>query len=473
MSIRFTRSQALFLLPLFLIAATSTAALMAAPPAKPDIPGLYRAARYIDTASGFEIRTATETGRRMTDYNHLAIANALSILGDYTNALGVYESFACRYPGSDWFRNAQHQAAVLYAAKSQWLDCAGAWARYLSSLLPEISHDLQDPRARSALNEIINALVRAGVPMTSASLPAYILEHYPDTSLAHVYQLQMARDSWQNNQTETAIDYLLQYLNYNRLPPAVLRARLGMADEIESATITREQWGTALAQIPDSTHFQRVFLTRTDIGSFDKFPVYGCIYRPISVDGNREDWAGITVLDLDRDLYVFRGRRESFEDFSAYFQSAWNEEYLFILLLVLDDKHSQRNTVDKIYEGDSLEIACHSTFAQTDSVGRIVPDMELYYSIHNDGRVFGPGGEYPLKNQKDGQCVIRKSKGKCIYEIAIPWSKINRSPVQPGFRIWFNITVNDSDGDNRKCTIKWTPRNPENVPAAYGTIELR
>jgi len=183
----------------------------------------------------------------------------------------------------------------------------------------------------------------------------------------------------------------------------------------------------------------------------------------VNIDGNVSDWDGIEkvyVGDKKNLIYeVTKGRWKGPSDLSCYARLAWNEDGLYALFEVTDDKIVQNYTKDQIINGDHIEF-CLDTDYESDEY---IPysnddDYQLGISPGNFSEVrpsiwaFVPSS---FEQAKTGQVkyFVKKVSNGYVIEMFFPNGFFGDFKPQAGKKIRLNIDPSDTDTDSNSQEV--------------------
>lgn len=228
-------------------------------------------------------------------------------------------------------------------------------------------------------------------------------------------------------------------------------------------------------------------------GSFKCFAIKR-INKAITIDGNISDWRGIPAIKIsnrciqkkfnvkDDEKIGYKGDQE------ATFRVAWDENKLYLLVDVVDDKlvHLPRKNISGRYYNDSVQI-----YIDTFGDGRMkgIKDFDgndyeydLFPNITNNSltvyRRFAPeqqiaGGllaPRPRTIAKLAKAAFKRTAKGYIYEVAFPKQILAPMILEAGTSVGFSLFINDVDNKRWKSSLTLTPpgtggfRNPHLYP---------
>lgn len=175
-------------------------------------------------------------------------------------------------------------------------------------------------------------------------------------------------------------------------------------------------------------------------------------------DGSLEEWSGYAKACLPDEncRIVMDGGYNGAEDLSADFQTAFDDNNIYISAEVTDDVHFQDQDGSNYWTGDSIQVAIGSMSEDFGiEVGfYLSPSGEAKaYAPSLDQGLWGAEEEYIVKLRENTKCAAQRNGNKTVYEMVIPW-KIHFEEIPEDFL--FDILINDNDGSGRKGYIEWT-----------------
>jgi len=189
---------------------------------------------------------------------------------------------------------------------------------------------------------------------------------------------------------------------------------------------------------------------------------------PMKMDGDEQAWAAVPAQAIEHVAYR---PPTSPEDLSASFKTLWDNQALYLLVDVVDDK-SVKDSVE-FWLDDCVEVFIDADNDKADVYG----DKDYQYHFTWEGSQFTSAhskGESRF-NKIEGVVSTAVTTGKGYrFEIKFPWSTLGITP-RPGTRIGFDVHVDDDDdGGDRDTKIMWHTENDIawQQPKALGTIEL-
>jgi hypothetical protein len=172
-----------------------------------------------------------------------------------------------------------------------------------------------------------------------------------------------------------------------------------------------------------------------------------------SIDGDWSEWPN---AETAAGYVVFGGSNwVNANDLNASYKTAYDGNYLYIAVKVIDDIYAQNSTGYKIYLGDSLEILVDANLdGDYYSKGLSTDDFQLGISP-GKGSLSGAKEAYlwyPVNLRGARPQVVSASQvisGGYLVEAAIPWSTFSISPVS-GQHLGFAVSVSDNDNPSQE-----------------------
>jgi hypothetical protein len=209
------------------------------------------------------------------------------------------------------------------------------------------------------------------------------------------------------------------------------------------------------------------------------------VRQPPTIDGNLDDWDGKCAIPLlgrnqlrtlDKD-YVWTP-----QNLSGVAYLRWDAKNLYVAIDVLDDIHHPAGEGDSVVDGDSVIMAFDPTNRSPEAASKSF----AYYvssqkpaggsgrhtlwrpSLHSGGR---PSGQL-ARDSSRYELIVKPERGRCVYEMRIPWSELEISPVV-GAKFGFSAQLNDNDGPGPAAQMNWGGGiSPNWRPASFGIITL-
>src|SRR6185369_17109834 len=139
----------------------------------------------------------------------------------------------------------------------------------------------------------------------------------------------------------------------------------------------------------------------------------------------------------------------------AQVSTLWDQDNLYLAVVVNDGTPREANSPDAMGAADSVQIA----FSERDGIGSksqrtgtyqvimgAVSGRPILQRLSANGRGRGPVNGAIL--------AIRRVGNRAIYEAAIPWSELGAAKPRENTLVRFAVQVNDSDGIRRRV-LDW------------------
>jgi hypothetical protein len=242
----------------------------------------------------------------------------------------------------------------------------------------------------------------------------------------------------------------------------------------------------------------------TSTSSFEAFTIPYLTQAP-AMDCDPANWPLATKLSLPdrfvefppltsevRKKYPQNPKWQGKDDLSGTLYAGWDEDYLYLMVEVKDDRHAPVDKPGKAWQGDGLQI-----YFDCWGDGRLRNSSGVSSSYGNDDQSFmawtdSKGQLKILRDVAPEQQVAflktgmvakerlsrrfkRTAEGKSIYQITFPIKEITPAVLKKDSVIGLAILVNDRDNDFRKRAQTMTSpgtqpfRRPDLFPAAILT----
>lgn len=175
--------------------------------------------------------------------------------------------------------------------------------------------------------------------------------------------------------------------------------------------------------------------------------------RTIVVDGVADDLTGVPGVDLTAEGTIQIGDHTGPDDLGGNLWATWDEQALYLTATVTDDVHAQPNTGERIWDGDSIQVAVSAgTPGETTrwyeyGFALTANGPEAYLWLAAEGQT-GPVTGVDLAVTRDDAAHLT------TYEVAIPWDRL--APIEPGDGLLsLSLALNEHDGAGRAGWIEW------------------
>ncbi|HUT47394.1 MAG TPA: sugar-binding protein [Sedimentisphaerales bacterium] len=191
---------------------------------------------------------------------------------------------------------------------------------------------------------------------------------------------------------------------------------------------------------------------------------------PDAIDGDLSDWnlEAMTPAVLDVAEQVFTGTWGGPEDCSGEFYMLWDDENIYMAVVVKDDTLSQNKTGGDIWNADAVEVF----FATTNAVA---PHAEHYqYGFDFTNQTWNwcnmdSGGQSAIDYL---QVASVETADGYICEASIEYGQILALDWSVGSNIGFHPVIDDTDAADREIQITWTGREAHDQSLGFGYLVL-
>lgn len=197
------------------------------------------------------------------------------------------------------------------------------------------------------------------------------------------------------------------------------------------------------------------------------------------MDGDWSDWpnaetpSGYVVFGLPN--------WKNTNDLNSSFKSAYDGNYLYIAVKVIDDIYSQNSTGYNLYLGDSIEVLMDTNLDADFYTKNLSPDD--YQIVVSPGKTAIEGIKeaylyYPASIRgalKQVMVASRGIEGGYEVEIAIPWTSVNVTPYS-GMHFGFALSVSDDDNPKKESQDSMVSSASERRlqnPTTWGDLVLQ
>lgn len=179
------------------------------------------------------------------------------------------------------------------------------------------------------------------------------------------------------------------------------------------------------------------------------------LVAPIVIDGSDDEWT--SRFSFESNELIFNRDGSSYDgpdDLSSEWRAAWDEEFLYLYVEVLDDVLSQTRSGTAVFNGDALGIYFDPDLSNNEVGGalRSGEHSGLFLGRHRiwvklepdaDGGAFGGTGA--VTDDPDLRYTVVEVDGGYHIEARIPWSLLR--VVSPRAGMTFRMTRDVSDSD--------------------------
>ena len=193
---------------------------------------------------------------------------------------------------------------------------------------------------------------------------------------------------------------------------------------------------------------------------------------PDAIDGDLSDWklGAMTpaVLDVEEQLNSGQASWDGPDDLSAEFYVLWDDEKLYMGVIVKDDKLSQNKTGGDIWNADAVEIFFATTNAVAGHEEHYQYGFDFKEQTWNWCNMDGAG-----QSAIDYlQCASTETDDGYICEAAIEYGQMLSLDWSVGSIIGFHPVLDDTDNGDREIQMTWTSREAHDQTLGYGYLIL-
>ena len=193
---------------------------------------------------------------------------------------------------------------------------------------------------------------------------------------------------------------------------------------------------------------------------------------PSTIDGNLSDWnlEALTpaVLDVEGQLNTGQASWSGPEDCSGEFYLLWDDENIYIAVVVKDDKLSMTKSGGDIWNADAVEIF----FSTLNAVGGHDEHYQYGFNANNQKYIWDAMGG-PTGGALDYMEVASvETPDGYICEVSIAHGQITPLDFSVGNTIGFHPVIDDTEDIDREIQITWTGREAHDQSLGFGHMFL-
>ncbi len=193
---------------------------------------------------------------------------------------------------------------------------------------------------------------------------------------------------------------------------------------------------------------------------------------PDAIDGDLSDWnlAAMTpaVLDVAEQLNSGQASWDNPEDLSGEFYLLWDNENVYMAVIVKDDVISNNKSGADIWNADCVEVFFGTTNA-------VAPHDEHYQYGFNADALKWNWCNMHSAGQSDPfylEVAATKTPDGYICEASIPHAEISALDWSVGSIIGFHPVIDDTDAADREIQMTWTSREAHDQSQGFGYLVL-
>ena len=193
---------------------------------------------------------------------------------------------------------------------------------------------------------------------------------------------------------------------------------------------------------------------------------------PDAIDGDLSDWnlEAMTpaVLDVAEQLHSGQDSWAAPEDCSGEFYLLWDDENIYVAVVVKDDVLSMNKSGGDIWNADAVEIF----FATTNAVAGHDEHYQYGFNANNQRwnwcNMDGAGGVEPDYLQ----IASTVTADGYICEASVEYGQMPSLDFSAGNAIGFHAVFDDTDNGDRELQMTWTGREAHDQSLGYGHMVL-
>ena len=199
----------------------------------------------------------------------------------------------------------------------------------------------------------------------------------------------------------------------------------------------------------------------------------------LSVDGSLREWGETSAVSIGTPVYGVENWSGP-SDLSGQARAAWDDEFLYLAVIVEDDVIVQESREDQLFKGDAVELFLDLELAEDFDDPKYSPDdAQLIFSPGDfAGRppsawvYFAPTDVEALRSQ----IVVRAEPqtGGYSLEVRIPWQGLGVTP-RPGALFGYAVALSDNDTPGtsvQESQVSTTLLAPFGDPTRWGNFIL-
>ncbi|MGB2862070.1 MAG: sugar-binding protein [Sedimentisphaerales bacterium] len=200
--------------------------------------------------------------------------------------------------------------------------------------------------------------------------------------------------------------------------------------------------------------------------------VIDCVRGSVTIDGNLNDWnldaMTPAVLDVEEQLNSGQASWDGPDDLSAEFYVLWDDENIYMAVIVKDDTLSQNKTGGDIWNADAVEIF----FSTLNAVGG--HDEHYQYGFDFTDQTWNwcnmdGGGQSAIDYLQVASTITDDGY---ICEASIEYGQMLSLDFSVGNNIGFHPVLDDTDNGDREIQMTWTSREAHDQSLGFGYLFL-
>jgi hypothetical protein len=200
--------------------------------------------------------------------------------------------------------------------------------------------------------------------------------------------------------------------------------------------------------------------------------VIDCLRGTVTIDGDLSDWnlGSMTpaVLDVAEQLNSGQASWDNVGDLGGEFYLLWDDENIYMAVVVTDDKLSQNKTGGSIWNADAIEIF----FSTLNAVSG--HDEHYQYGFDFKEQTWNwcnmdSGGQSAIDYLQVASSITGDGY---ICEASIEYGQMLSLDFSVGNAIGFHTVLDDTDNGDREIQMTWTSREAHDQSLGFGYLVL-
>lgn len=225
---------------------------------------------------------------------------------------------------------------------------------------------------------------------------------------------------------------------------------------------------------------EKIFLSQVQWRSQNGWPIFAYYTEsPPNLDGfldTAHEWTG---SEYRVEHVVHKPENwQGMDDLSAVFYTAWDDDFLYVGLVIRDDRHVQRSHGKDLFNGDDVEIQI-DTDLMGDFRNTKLNQDDTQIGVAFSDLAIGAYEAYcwlppPLEGPVQIKAVARPFENGYVLEMAVPWEVLNLVPeLKRPYGFCLNLSDNDHPAQRiQETMISTSPNRKWGDPTTWGTLVL-
>ena len=194
---------------------------------------------------------------------------------------------------------------------------------------------------------------------------------------------------------------------------------------------------------------------------------------PTSIDGRLGDWqlGFLTPAVLDTEEQIFSGGEtwDGPEDSSGKFYVMWDDDKIYLAVIMKDDKLSMNKAGGNIWNADCIEVF----FSTTNAVGG--HDEHYQYGFNAQEQIWNWCNMDNAGQVDPGAymtAAAQETADGYICEVSIEYGELQSLNFEVGEAIGFHPVFDDTESADRELQMTWTGREAHDQSMGFGHLIL-